>query len=182
MQRSEQRQTTPVESLSYHDHSPLSRLPTCGAAGAWPGGAEENQMRYCPTCKQAFGSDVKECPKHRTPLVDELPFQTIEGDDRTWVEITTASTIDEARIIQGFLEAEGLDCQIESLKFSMEPINFGSMGEIRVYVPADQEEKANALLQSRERQYDRIGDEESVVTDEGVATIDESMQNEVEGD
>jgi hypothetical protein len=139
-------------------------------------------MRYCPTCKQAFGSDVKECPKHGTALVGELPFQTIEGDGRTWVEIANASTMDEARIIQGFLQAEGLDCQIESLKFNMEPINFGTMGEIRVYVPADEEAKAYALLQSRERQYDRLQDEESVVTDEGAATIDESMQNEVEGE
>lgn len=139
-------------------------------------------MAYCPTCKHAFGSNATECPQDRVPLVDELPFQTIEGDNRTWVEITNASTTDEARLVQGFLEAEGVDCQIESLKFNMEPINFGTMGEIRIYVPADEEARAIELLRNREREYGLLKDEESVVTDEGAAEIDESSQSETEGD
>jgi hypothetical protein len=139
-------------------------------------------MAYCPTCKQAFGSDATECPQDRVPLVDELPFQTIEGDNRTWVEITNASTTDEARLLQGFLQAEGVDCQIESLKFNMEPINFGTMGEIRIYVPADEEARAIELLRNREREYGLLKDEESVLTDEGAAEIDESTKSETEGD
>jgi Putative prokaryotic signal transducing protein len=139
-------------------------------------------MAYCPVCKEAYGSAIRECPRDHVPLVDELPFQTITGDGRTWVEIANAGTIDEANLLQGFLEAEGIDCQVESLKFTMEPINFGTMGEIRIYVPADQEDRAIDLLRKREREYGQLSDEESVVTDEGAAAIDESSETEPEGE
>lgn len=139
-------------------------------------------MAYCPTCKQSFASDVTSCPTDRIDLVTELPYQTIEGDGRTWVEIASTGGSDEATVLQGFLANEGLDCQIESLRFSMEPINFGTMGEVRVYVPAEQEQKALDLLRSREAQYDQLADDDSVVTDEGVARIDENSQTETNGD
>src|SRR5213075_47139 len=77
---------------------------------------------------------------------DELPFQTVRSDGgTTWVEITSVGTDDEARLLQGFLEAEGVPAQIENVKFSMEPINFGVMGDIRIYVPADKEQHAVEL-------------------------------------
>ena len=139
-------------------------------------------MAYCPTCKQSFASDVTTCPTDRVDLVTELPYQTIEGDGRTWVEIASTGGSDEATVLQGFLENEGIDCQIESLRFSMEPINFGTMGEVRVYVPAEQEQKAMELLRSREAQYEALPDEDSLVTDEGVAQIDESSQAETNGE
>ena len=139
-------------------------------------------MAYCPTCRQSFASDVTTCPTDRIDLVTELPYQTIEGDGRTWVEIASTGGSDEAAVVQGFLENEGIDCQVESLRFSMEPINFGTMGEVRVYVPAEQEKKAMDLLRSREAQYDQLSDDDSVVTDEGVAQIDENAQAEPSGD
>jgi hypothetical protein len=101
--------------------------------------------------------------------------QTVEGQNMTWVEITSTGTDDEARLLQGFLEAEGIPTQIENVKFSMEPINFGKMGDIRVYVPAEDERRALDLVKQREAEYDRLDDdEETVVTDEGPAAIDES--------
>lgn len=139
-------------------------------------------MPYCPTCKQAFTADTTECPTDRIPLVDELPFQTVEGPSTTWVEIATAQTEDEAKLLQGFLEAEGIPCQIESLKFNMEPVNLGVMGEIRIYVSADNEEVALGLLQERTQEYERLRTEEAIVTDEGPAEIDEAAQPVVEAD
>lgn len=140
-------------------------------------------MPYCPTCKQAFDAGTKECPQHRTALVDELPFQSIQGDTTTWVEITSTGTDDEARLVKGFLDAEGIEAQIENVKFSMEPINFGTMGDIRVYVQAEDEERAVGLLRQRNQEYDRLADdEETVVTDEGPAAIDESARAENDND
>jgi hypothetical protein len=61
----------------------------------------------------------------------------------------------------------------------MEPINFGTMGDIRVYVPADEEQRAIELLRSRERQAEQLDDdEETLVTDDGPALVDESSQTE----
>lgn len=136
-------------------------------------------MPYCPTCKQEFASDVAECPDDRVPLVAELPFHTLPGGATTWVEIASVGSDEESKLLAGFLEAEGIAAQIENLKFHMEPINFGTMGEIRIYVQQEDEQRAQALLRNRERQYERLDDEgETLVTDEGPATIDETSRAE----
>jgi hypothetical protein len=109
---------------------------------------------------------------------------TIPGDDgTTWVEIASAGTEDEARLLQGFLESENISAQIENVKFSMEPINFGTMGDIRIYVSAGDEARAMELMRGREREYNKLDDDdETLVTDEGQADIDESSPAENDND
>ncbi|MEO8383289.1 MAG: DUF2007 domain-containing protein [Acidobacteriota bacterium] len=109
-------------------------------------------------------------------------------DGTTWVEIASTGTEDEANILQGFLDAEGIQAQIEHVKFSMEPTTFGMMGDIRVYVSGADEQRAQELMRSRDREFQRLDDdEETVVTDDGVAEIAEgaeietaSQENDVE--
>src|SRR5205823_1069075 len=114
-----------------------------------------------------------------TRLVDELPFQSRQGEGVTWVEIASTGTDDKARLIQGFLEAEDIPAQIENVKFSMEPINFGTMGDIRVYVAAENEARAQQLLRQRNDEFDRLeDDDDTVVTDEGTAEITEDGEIE----
>lgn len=97
----------------------------------------------------------------------------------TWVEIASTGSEDEANLIKGFLDAAGIPAQVENVKFSMEPINFGSMGDIRVYVGAEDEQRAQQMLADREREYEKLDDdEETLVTDEGPAMIDETSQTE----
>lgn len=97
----------------------------------------------------------------------------------TWVEIASTGSEDEANLIKGFLEAAGIAAQVENVKFSMEPINFGTMGDIRVYVGSDDEQRAQQMLANREREYERLDDdEETLVTDEGPAIVDENSQAE----
>lgn len=98
-------------------------------------------------------------------------------DGTTWVEIASAGTADEANIVQGFLEAEGITAQVETVNFSMEPVNFGMMGDIRIYVGSQDEQRAQELIRSREQAFQRLDDDaETVVTDEGAATIDDSAE------
>ena len=101
---------------------------------------------------------------------------TITADDgTTWVEIASTGTEDEAALLKGFLEADEIPAQIENVKFKMEPINFGAMGEIRIYVPAEHEQRAQQLLRERDREYEKLDDdEETLITDEGPAVVDES--------
>src|SRR5712691_6589162 len=142
-------------------------------------------MPFCPTCKQEWPAGQTVCPTDRTALVDELPFQSVQsdGEGTTWVEIATTGVDDRARIIKGFLEAEGVPAQIENVKFTMEPINFGTMGDIRVYVHAEDEERALLLLRHREEQYEKLDDDEdTLVTDDGPAAIDESATAENDND
>ncbi|HUP59439.1 MAG TPA: DUF2007 domain-containing protein [Thermoanaerobaculia bacterium] len=100
-------------------------------------------------------------------------------DGTTWVEIASAGTDDEAKLLQGFLENEGIAAQIENVKFNMEPINFGAMGEIRIYVGTEDEARAQELLRERQQEYEKLDDEEeTLVTDEGPAIVDENSQGE----
>lgn len=140
-------------------------------------------MPYCPTCKQEFAEGVKECPEHRIELTDELPFQTVAGPQSTWVEIESAGTEEEANLLKGFLEAQGIPAQIESLKFNMEPVNLGTMGEVRLYVAAENERAAMELLRSRQDDYDQLSEGgETVMTDEGAATIDDNAETVAESE
>ena len=113
---------------------------------------------------------------------DDLPYQTVQGDNVTWIEIASTGNEDEARLLQGFLDAEGITAQVENVKFSMEPVTFGKMGEIRIYVTAEDEERAMKLLRERQVEYDRLDDDDdTLVTDEGVASIDEDARAEDDG-
>lgn len=115
----------------------------------------------------------------RRPPVDTVNVQTVEGNNVTWIEIASTGTEDEATLLKGFLDAEGIPAQIENVKFTMEPVNFGTLGDIRVYVSAEDEARAMELLRQRNLAYDRLDDDsETVVTDDGPASIDESSRTE----
>jgi len=107
---------------------------------------------------------------------------TIQSNDgTTWIEIASTGTEDEANLLRGFLEAEGIPAQIENVKFTEAPTTFGAMGEIRVYVAETDEPRALELLRERNREYDRLDDDgETVVTDEGEAAIDDDAETEEE--
>jgi len=139
-------------------------------------------MPYCPTCKQEYAAGTASCPDCKSELVDELPFQAVPAQGTTWVEITSTGTEDEARLIQGFLEAEDIPAQIENVKFRQEPVNFGTMGDIRIYVAAEDEQRALQLLRQREAEWDKLDDDDdTIVTDEGVAELDENAEPESGG-
>jgi len=138
-------------------------------------------MAFCPKCKKRF-DHATECPDCKAKLVKELPFQTRQSDDgTTWVEIASTANSDEAQLIQGFLEAEGIDAQIEHAEAHILPTTFGTLGDVRIYVPAKDEERALELLRQRDREWKKLeDDDDTVVTDEGVAEVDENATTEPE--
>lgn len=117
-------------------------------------------------------------------MADEVDTENVNvitaEDGTTWVEIASTGTGDEASLLKGFLETEGITAQIEDVKFDEIPINFGAMGEIRVYVRTDDEARAQELLRLREREYEQLvdDDDETLVTDEGIAVIEDGAQTE----
>ena len=123
-------------------------------------------------------------PEMKSNVPNDELVNTIESDGgTTWVEIASIGTEDEARLIAGFLDAEGIPAQVESVKFSMEPVTFGKMGDIRVYVSTLNEPRAIELLRKREVAYEKLDDDsETLVTDEGEASIDESSRAENDED
>ena len=136
-------------------------------------------MPYCPTCKQEYVEGTTECVDCGSKLVDELPFQAVAAEGTTWVEIASTGTDDEARLIKGFLDAEGIPAQIENVKFTEAPTTFGAMGDIRIYVADEDEAHALELLRQRNAEWDQMDDEgETVVTDEGESAIDDDSETE----
>ena len=109
-------------------------------------------------------------------------MQTRQSDDgTTWVEIANSANSDEAELIQGFLEAEGIDSQVEHAEAHIFPANVGRLGDVRVYVPSADQQRARELLQQREQEFESLGDDEdTVVTDDGVAELDEDSSAESE--
>ena len=107
---------------------------------------------------------------------------TIRADDgTTWVEIASCGTADEANLLCGFLQGEDIPAQIENMKFSMEPINFGTMGDIRIYVSEEDEAEALQLIKRRQTEFDNLDDDaETVVTDDGTAAIADDAESETE--
>lgn len=97
--------------------------------------------------------------------------QTIEATGSTWVEIASLPNEDEARLLAGFLENEGIPSQVEAVNSTELPVTFGKLGEIRLYVSTHQQAQATELLRSRDAQYARLTGDESVLTDEGPANI-----------
>lgn len=94
---------------------------------------------------------------------------TTNGD--SWIELCELSSEIEAELLHGRLEAEGIDCNIESLKFHAEPVNLGALAEVRVHVRKADVERARELLADLEQQDARRaagGD------DAGTDDVDES--------
>ena len=115
------------------------------------------------------------------PNVPENVNTVPAEDGTTWVEIASVGNEDEAKLLQGFLDSEGIPAQIENLSFSMAPTDFGQLGDIRVYVGSEDETRALELLRQREVEFEQLDDDGvTVVTDEGVAEIDPNAQSEPE--
>ena len=115
-------------------------------------------------------------------MADDKTVNTIQADDgTTWIEIASVGTENEASLLCGFLEAEEIPSQVENVKFTEAPTTFGAMGDIRVYVPEQQEARAQELLKKREAEWENLDDDtETVVTDDGVASIDDNAETEIE--
>jgi arsenate reductase-like glutaredoxin family protein len=109
-------------------------------------------------------------------------MQTRKSDDgTTWVEIANTANSDEAELMQGFLEAEGIESEIEHAQATQFPTTFGDLGDVRVFVPADDEQRARELLRQREKEWEYLNDDDdTVVTDDGVAELDEDSSTEPE--
>ena len=115
-------------------------------------------------------------------MAKDTPYQTIQSEDgTTWVEIATAPNDDASQLMQGFLEAEGIDAQIEPVESHVLPTSIGKLGEVRIYVPVDDEKRAIELLQQRDREFEKLRDDDStLVTDDGEADVDENAVPERE--
>lgn len=70
-----------------------------------------------------------------------------------WLSILVVEDEGEAELIQGYLESEGVPCQVDS-KYSHEfPAHVGRLGEVEIRVPASRANEARRLVEAREAAY-----------------------------
>ena len=67
-----------------------------------------------------------------------------------WEIAETVGTEEEASLVAGFLEAEGIASQVESLLFHQEPATFCKLSEVRILVHAEDVDRARKLIAARE--------------------------------
>ena len=105
-------------------------------------------MPYCPDCKEEYRQEIKTCPTCDVALVDSV---LDEGDQVA--ELAVACTViqeDKAHIIRGFLESEGVACQLENISFHMEPIPAGELTKVRLWTRKEDVEQARNLIRQHE--------------------------------
>jgi hypothetical protein len=67
-------------------------------------------------------------------------------DDEEWVEVASTGDDEEAVLIAGLLDSEGIPVEIEGPSTTPFPEGIGAMGLSRVMVPPDRADDAKAIL------------------------------------
>jgi hypothetical protein len=63
-----------------------------------------------------------------------------------WVEVLVTSDILEVEMVKSLLESGGIEVVVRSSKVSPYPVNIGKMGEIKVFVKAQDKEIAEQVI------------------------------------
>lgn len=70
----------------------------------------------------------------------------MQSAEQDFVLLETVNTGEEALLIGGFLESQGIPCQQESLLFRQEPVSLGLLGRVRLHVRRCDLPRARQLL------------------------------------
>ena len=77
----------------------------------------------------------------------------MKESEEEWVEVASLGQDQQAALIAGLLQSEGIPCEVEGPSSHPLPENLGSFGLSRVMVPSDRAEEARELLAAREREF-----------------------------
>ncbi len=80
----------------------------------------------------------------------------ISYENEDWEVIMETSIEEEAYLVQGFLQSNGIPCVMEDLKFHANPVNFGAMSNVRLLVPEDKLREGQRLLAEMENFVDDV--------------------------
>jgi len=74
------------------------------------------------------------------------------SSDQDWAVAKVVESNEEAILVAGYLDSNGIAAQVESLHVEELPVNLGGLGEVRIRVPAGRLDEAQALLAARDRE------------------------------
>lgn len=103
----------------------------------------------CPECGAEYIRGVEQCADCEIALLHDAVAPTSSGVEPEWIELMVVTDETEAQLIRGYLENEGVPCNLESLVFHAEPFTFGPLSKVRIHVPANDLERARRLLEAQ---------------------------------
>ena len=103
-------------------------------------------MKSCPNCSETFPETRFLCPECNV----ELAASTVQMEAPDLVILCTVLNEAKAHIMQGFLESEGIPCQLENVSFHAEPAPVADLMKVRLWTLREDADEARCLLQKRE--------------------------------
>ncbi len=105
-------------------------------------------MLICPECEEEFPDSITTCWDCNVELVSSL--DTREENFPELVVVCTILNEATAYIIRGFLESEGVPCQLEHISFHAQPAPVADLMRVRLWIKKEDTERAKKLLAERE--------------------------------
>lgn len=78
-------------------------------------------------------------------------------DDEEWVEVAGVGRDEEALLIAGLLQSEGIPAEVEGPSVTPFPEDLGAFGMSRVMVPPDRAVEAREILARRAQEFEEGG-------------------------
>ena len=103
-------------------------------------------MRICPKCDETFPDTYSLCRDCNVEIVSSV-WQKEAPD---LVVLCTVLNEAKAYIMQGFLESEGIPCQLENISFHAEPAPVADLMKVRLWTLREDAGRARSLLEERE--------------------------------
>lgn len=113
-------------------------------------------MPYCSKCGGEYEPEVEKCPDCDMQLVETMPPEYPEVDpDASLVEIYSAAGDQEALVIKGLLESDGIWCSLSSdVPHSVLPLDVDGLGAVRIAVSEKDAERARLVISSHKKESD----------------------------
>ena len=103
-------------------------------------------MKNCQKCNETFHDTHFRCPVCNI----ELELSTAQKESPDLVILCTVLNEAKAHIMRGFLESEGIPCQLENISFHAEPAPVADLMKVRLWTLKEDADEARRLLQERE--------------------------------
>ncbi len=112
-------------------------------------------MPWCPQCGAEYREEFTRCSECDVPLVASLPEETPLGE--AGVIVAAFSDHQEARLVRGVLDEEGIPCGLIDRHFHAYPVSTGVLGDVLLAVPPSWEQRAREVLRTLRRRAPEDG-------------------------
>ena len=71
--------------------------------------------------------------------------EVMHNGEREWVLLRVVNDEAEAHLLVGLLRSQGVACRMQSMRVPQYPLTVDGLGEIRIFVPQEEEEEARRV-------------------------------------